>query len=82
MKKNDSTTNVLDSYVIDYDGLLANVSIVKREGDNVKTYILDSPKFNPATSGFVEDIKTNLLKKISISAQEALNIKLKYTVIS
>ncbi len=68
--------NLEDSYIIKDGNLEAKVSVTKNEGEYVWTYSLNVPKLEEATTAFVDDIKTELLKKITISTQEALNIKM------
>ncbi len=61
-----------------FDGeLKANVSVGRRvKGDNIDTYFLTSMKLGEGTSAILDEVKVELLKKISIDTQEALNIKM------
>ncbi|MDD5022947.1 MAG: ATPase, T2SS/T4P/T4SS family [Candidatus ainarchaeum sp.] len=65
-----------DEYEIDGGISHAKIKITKNPEDNVKSYILETKKLNPATAAFLEDIKSELLKKVSITSQEALDIKM------
>lgn len=84
-EKLDSTSGVvassqddqlLDSYILSSDTLQAKVNIVKIPGDRIPQYRLLVPKLETATLAFLEDIKSELLKKVSITTQEALEIGL------
>ena len=60
-----------------YDGELeAKVAIAKKAGEHERTYVLSTPRLAEGTSVFLDDIKTQLLKKITLSTQEVLNIKM------
>jgi len=65
---------LLQSYPLTDGPLEANVSITK-EG-HAKHYILSTPQLEEGTVAFLDDIKTQLLKKITLSSQEVLNIKM------
>ncbi|MEM2963218.1 MAG: ATPase, T2SS/T4P/T4SS family [Candidatus Anstonellales archaeon] len=66
----------LDSYNLCDGSLKANVAIKKREGECIKSYFLEVPKWKEGTEAFVEDIKAEILKKVKITTQEALNIRI------
>ncbi len=63
-------------YIINSNEIYATVSIKKMQQDSVYTYELKIPKINVGTAAFLEDIKIELLKKLEISSQEALDIKM------
>ncbi|MCL6089007.1 MAG: Flp pilus assembly complex ATPase component TadA [Candidatus Marsarchaeota archaeon] len=66
----------IESYTVRDGALEAKVSIVKKEGEAVRTYVLEAPQMKAGTGALLEDIKLELLKKVSISAQEALNLRM------
>ncbi len=55
--------------------ITASVSIGKAGGEHIQTYYLAVPQWKAGTEAFIEDIKSALLRQITISAQEALNLK-------
>lgn len=63
-------------YVINDGALQAKVHIDKKEGEHISTYSIDIPRWDEGTNVFVDDVKTEMLKKITITSQEALNIKM------
>ncbi|MCX8175272.1 MAG: ATPase, T2SS/T4P/T4SS family [Candidatus Micrarchaeota archaeon] len=65
-----------EAYTLRDGELEARISIFKKQGEHVLTYELSAPKWEPGTEAFMEDAKPELLKKVSISSQEALNIKM------
>ncbi len=73
MGKND---NVLDSYTLKDGGLEAKVSIVKSKDSHIKKYEISIPKMEKATWVVLEDVKIELLKKVNISSQEVLNLRM------
>ena len=73
MKGNDK---IIEVYKVADADLEADVSIVKKDKERILTYELYIPELEEGTSAFVEDIKIKLLKRITISSQEALNIKM------
>jgi archaeal flagellar protein FlaI len=66
----------LEEYTLSDGSLHAGVKIVKRKGEGLPIYLLDVPKLEPGTLAFLKEIRPELLKKVSISTQEALNIKM------
>ncbi|MEM2137852.1 MAG: type II/IV secretion system ATPase subunit, partial [Candidatus Anstonellaceae archaeon] len=66
----------VDSYRVSDGTLEAMVSISQREDDTIRTYSLRAPQWEKGTSAFVEDLKSELLKKVNITSQEALNLKM------
>ncbi len=79
MKKADadqSPTAGKEIYIIRDGQLEATVTISKPPCEHIITYSLYLPKLDEGTLAFVEDIKTDLLKKITITSQEALNLKM------
>jgi archaeal flagellar protein FlaI len=74
--KSSDEERVLESYTL-ADGLfVASVRIVMQKGVRLPTYILEVPKIEPGTAAVVKEIQPELLKMVSISTQEALNIKM------
>jgi archaeal flagellar protein FlaI len=67
---------VHDSYVISEGKLEAQVTIEKEPGERLASYRLELPKLEAGTIAFLKEIQPELLKKVSISTQEALNIKM------
>ena len=65
-----------ESYAISEGSLKAEVKISKEPGDRLATYRLIVPKLEPGTAAFLKEIQPELLKKVTISTQEALNIKM------
>jgi len=66
---------LIESYSI-FDGPLeAHVSVRKNPG-HIKSYELTIPRLEVGTSVFIDDIKAQLLKKVTISSQEVLNIRM------
>ncbi len=65
---------VEETYNIVSDSIEASISIVKKKDAKLHTYVLTVPKLEPASKAFLDDIKNDLLKKVSISSQEALDI--------
>lgn len=63
-------------YTISDGGLKAQAVIQKNTGEHIMGYYLTTPKLDDATSAIVEDIKTQLLKRVHINNQEALNLKM------
>lgn len=60
-----------------YDGkLMASVVVKKNPQEHLLWYYINIPKFDEATSAVIEEVKVQLLKKININNQEALNLKL------
>ena len=66
---------IIEEYSISDGPLEARVTI-KKSAAHLKTYSLDTPKLEEGTSVFLDDIKAALLKKIVISTQEVLNIRM------
>ncbi|VVB65879.1 Type II/IV secretion system protein [Candidatus Gugararchaeum adminiculabundum] len=67
---------IQDSYTVSEGTLTAKITIGKKEGEKIRSYIVDIPQWDEATEAFVEDIKTDLLRKITITSQEASNLKM------
>jgi flagellar protein FlaI len=67
---------LLESYALSDGYLEASVEIKKKGGEHVKTYDLSAPRLEEGTNVFLDEVKAQLLKKITISAQEVLNIKM------
>ncbi len=65
-----------DSYILRDGTLEAKVTISQKENENIGTYALKTPKWAEGTLAFVDDLKSELLKKTNISSQEALNLKM------
>jgi flagellar protein FlaI len=63
-------------YTVEADDIVAEVSIVDDPNELIGTYTLSIPEMDPATAAFYEDVKNELLKKITINTQEYLDIKL------
>jgi len=63
-------------YTIAADEITAKITITDDPDNLIGTYELSVPEMDPATAAFYEDLKTDLLKKIKISTQEYLDIKL------
>jgi flagellar protein FlaI len=83
MAKNDAPKRDSDSgdfksmtYRLGEGALTAKVEISKRVGELAPLYRLEVPRWEAGTEVFVEDVKIELLRKIQISSQEALNIKM------
>lgn len=77
MKENESQKlEIKESYVVKDNNLEAKVKIGKFADERILTYQLDIPKIEEGTTVFIEDIKAELLKKVSITTQEILNIKM------
>jgi len=64
-----------DSYSIKEGELEAKVNIEKVEGMG-RVYRLEVPQWEKGTSAFMDDLKAELLRKVPITTQEALNIKM------
>lgn len=75
-KTEEQNAIVLESFTIADGCLEAPVTIERKPGEHVPTYCISVPSWDEGTAAFVEDIKAEVLRKISISAQEALNIKM------
>ncbi|VVB98841.1 Type II/IV secretion system protein [uncultured archaeon] len=75
-KEQPASGKIYEEYTLSDGSLSATVKIEKREGDRLPTYILGVPKLEPATEAVLKEIKPELIKKVSISTQEALNLKM------
>ena len=63
-------------YSIVADDITANITITDDPANLIGIYDMSVPEMDPATTAFYEDLKTDLLKKIKITPQEYLDIKL------
>ena len=63
-------------YSIQADDIVAKITIEDDPSSLIGTYSLSIPEMDPATAVFYEDLKGELLKKITITTQEYLDIKL------
>ncbi|MFA6213804.1 MAG: type II/IV secretion system ATPase subunit [Candidatus Micrarchaeia archaeon] len=72
----EKVEQVLESYILADGSLTAGVRIVRLKGTRLPTYMLDAPKIEAGTAAVLKEIQPELLKKVSISTQEALNIKM------
>ena len=66
---------LLESYSI-FDGPLEARVAIRKGTEHIKSYIISIPHLEAGTSVFIDDIKTQLLKKVIISSQEVLNIRM------
>ncbi len=73
MKENE---RILETYDVQDGTLVAKVKILKKQDEHIKSYSIEIPTIKEATAAFVEDMKAELLKKVTISSQEALNLKM------
>lgn len=64
-----------ESYVISSDGIEGAVSIAKASGE-VPMYTLVVPKPEPATAAYLEEIKNEMLREVTLTTQEVLDIKM------
>lgn len=64
----------LDKYVVESEGTKAEVRI-KNEGGHVKSYLLKIPRISEATDLYLDDIKNDLLKNISIAKSEVSDLE-------
>lgn len=67
---------IYESYTIKCDNVPADVKILKNPDENIKTYSLKTKELKEATLAFLDDIKADLLRKVVITSQEALDIKM------
>ena len=76
MSSDSSSEKVAETYSVQDGTLSARVRIYKDNDEHVWVYAVDLPHWKEGTEAFLEDIRTDLLKQISISTQEALNLKM------
>lgn len=75
-KKQEEELPPFESYKLQDGTLEAMVSISQKDDETIRTYSLRAPQWEKGTSAFIEDLKSELLKKVSITSQEALNLKM------
>ena len=71
-----ASADEFDEYIVTASDIDARVVIGKGKEENIPTYSLKIPRLESATVAFMEDLKVQLLKQITISSQEALDIKM------
>jgi flagellar protein FlaI len=74
--KKENKSNEDDFYIIKDGNLEAGVTIDKKPGEHILTYSIEIPRLSEASSLLIDDIKAELIRKIPISSQEVLNIKM------
>jgi flagellar protein FlaI len=65
--------NELDKYIVESEGTKAEVKITK--GSHVKTYNIKIPRISDTTELYIDDIKNDLLKNMTISKSEVNDIQ-------
>ena len=65
----------IDRYTIESEGTKAEVVIEKQKNESVKKYEISIPKISESTELYIEDIKNDLLKNITISKNEIGNLE-------
>jgi len=74
IKSKEKKGHLIESYAVESDGMKVKVKITG--GENIsKKYILCRPELGIATKAFLEEIKLDLISKVSISGSEMLDIK-------
>jgi len=67
---------ILEKYNLEKDNVTGFVSIAESSKDFVMHYIMDIPRFEPATIAYLDEIKTKLLQLVSIKPAEAIDPKI------
>ena len=75
-KHAEGAGRIIESYALSDGSLKAAVTIARGKDERMPTYHLEVPRLEAGTVAFLKDIQPELLKKVSISTQEALNIKM------
>jgi len=68
--------NVVKAYVLTVDDIDGTVEITNDPSEMAGRYLLDTPVLDYATAALYDDIKDDLLKKVLITTEEAVDIKL------
>ncbi len=74
-KNKKETIKVVETYNVTSDNIVAEVSIEKKEDELVLYYNVDVPELEEGTRAVLEDIRDELIKEITVSSAEILDIR-------
>src|SRR3989344_3779105 len=69
------TDKLLKEYEIETDGVEFGVKVVYREGEFVRSYILDIPEYGSGTKALLDSLKHEIIMDSSIKAEKLLDPK-------
>ncbi|MEK6957983.1 MAG: ATPase, T2SS/T4P/T4SS family, partial [archaeon] len=66
---------LLKEYEIESEGVKIGVKVVFREGEFVRSYLLDIPEYGPGTKALLESLKQSIIMDSTIKAERLLDPK-------
>ncbi|HZX20461.1 MAG TPA: ATPase, T2SS/T4P/T4SS family [archaeon] len=69
------TDKLLKEYSLESDGMKIGVKIVYKEGDYVRSYMLDIPAYGAGTKALLDNLKRTIIMDASIKAEKLLDPK-------
>jgi len=69
------TSKLLKEYEIESEGVHVGVKVIYKEGNFVKSYLLDIPEYGKGTQALLENLKREIIMDSSIKAEKLLDPK-------
>ncbi|MCD4759662.1 Flp pilus assembly complex ATPase component TadA [archaeon] len=72
-QKETKDQNIMETYLVTSEGMDTRIKIIGGE-NTTKRYVANRPKLGIATQAFLEEIKIDLISKVSISSADILDV--------